>query len=665
MTKSLELYFLGLYSAILRDYTRLFPSHVGDTSKDYSKLKSHLESMGVPVILEHLPAIRKHLDQCLDSGLASVSGLPLSRGNSKTPHIPRLFGGIWSEIFDPVSGYLKDDIDPEHVRFLRMLLSVSKRAKVEPPKKRLYAAIQEFYDVDETLPHPSPFWGGVSGAHRSCIGSGYTRRPLDDEGPRQYLLFGEGEEAFQPDLIFPGKQVPARIRDGIQRVADQVSFVIGDFVANDWSFKHGPGAVANRRWDEYKYSFHGWSDVLDTVFPYSEFGRSARLVRDDCHDTLRTVDYHLPAAKLSAVPKDFKGPRLIASEPVENQWCQQSIKEFLYHRVQHTFLGNSIDFHDQSKSQVAAIRASLVGDMCTMDLSAASDRISCDLVEALFRANTPLLNAFRAVRTQFLTTNEDSKAPRVHRLRKFSTMGSALTFPVQSLVFYCIVVGVGLSLSNAATSQRSIRRLGRLVRIFGDDLIFPVDWEPHVRNALVAFGLKVNTSKTFIGNNFRESCGADGFRGADVTPTYIGLPCVTTQPETVESHVEVLKNLYSTVFPNTFAYFESTIPEQVRKLLPMVSRQSPVLGILSPFGFELHPNSKVRYNRSLQRREFLALVLKDRGRKRIHEGFSNLLEFFTRAASDPDRYASCRTITTGEVTDRGRKHKLALRWAPL
>lgn len=665
MSKSLEMHFLGLYRAILADYVSMFPNHRRDADKDLSKLVSHVSSMGVPVFLEHLPALRKHLDQCLDSGFASQSGLPLSRGNHSAPMIPRLFGGIWSEIFD-VSGCLKANIDPNHVYFLRMLLSVSKKAKVEPPKHRLFAAIQEFYDVDEALEPPTPFWEGGSGSHHPRVGRSRFLSSSDRE--RSPDLFDTDETAdaiFRDGVGHYGGSIPARVRDAIQQCADVVAWSLGDFVASDWALKHGPGAVSNRSWDEYKYSFPGWSDLLGTVFPYSVFGLASPDVRDDCHDTLRAVSLSLPAAKLSAVPKDFKGPRLIASEPVENQWCQQAVKDFLYDRVRHTILGRSIDFNNQSLSAKAAIRASLLGDMCTMDLSAASDRISCTLVESLLRANRPLLEAFRAVRTQFLVTNEDKKAPRVLKLRKFSTMGSALTFPVQSIIFFCIVAGCGLSLERASPTVHSVGDIARKVRIFGDDLIFPVDWEPTVSGALTALGLKVNKSKTFTGSNFRESCGADAFRGTLVTPNYIGLPCTKTQPETVASHVEVLKNLLQRRLPNTFTFFESAIPAEVRKHLPWVDRQSPVLGILSPLGFQLHPGAKTRYNRALQRREFLAYVLKDRGKKRIHEGIGNLLEFFTRAAADPDRYESYRTIRSGEVSDRGRKHKLALRWAPL
>lgn len=665
MTKSLAAYFLGLYRAILADYSDMFPNHQRDTRKDYSKLVSHTASMGVPVFLEHLPALRKHFDQCLDVGLATQSGLPLSRGNSTTPMIPRLFGGIWGEIFD-ADGCLKHDVNPNHVYFLRMLLSVSKKAKVEPPKARLYAAIKEFYDIDESLEPPTPFWEGGSSTLRPRIGRSSHESALDSRSPPSLFDSDEAPLSIFPDGVgYYGRSLPPRVRDSIQQVADRVSWSLGDFVPGDWRFKHGPGAVANRSWDEYKYSFPGWSDLLGSVFPHSVFGLSAPDLRDDCHDTLREVSLCLPAAKLSAVPKDFKGPRLIASEPVEHQWCQQSIKDFLYDRVRHTVLGLSIDFNNQSLSAMAAIQASLTGASCTMDLSAASDRISCVLVSSLFRENIPLLEAFRAVRTQFLITHEDKRAPKLHKLRKFSTMGSALTFPVQSIIFFCIVVGVGLSLEGGRPTQRNLEKLARKVRIFGDDLIFPVEWEPMVADALTALGLKVNKSKTFTGSAFRESCGADAFRGTLVTPNYIGLPCTKTQPETVESHVEILKNLLQRRLSRTFSYFESTIPADVRKYLPWVDRQSPVLGILSPMGFQLHPTAKVRYNRALQRREFLALVLKDRGQKRIAEGIGNLLEFFTRAAADPDRYDSYRTIRSGEVSDRGRKHKLALRWAPI
>lgn len=223
MSKSLEMHFLGLYRAILADYVSMFPNHRRDADKDLSKLVSHVASMGVPVFLEHLPALRKHFDQCLDSGFASQSGLPLSRGNHSAPMIPRLFGGIWSEIFD-VSGCLKANIDPNHVYFLRMLLSVSKKAKVEPPKYRLFAAIQEFYDVDEALEPPTPFWEGGSGSHHPRVGRSRVLSSSDRE--RSPDLFDTNETAgaiFRDGVGHYGGSIPARVRDAIQQCADVVA----------------------------------------------------------------------------------------------------------------------------------------------------------------------------------------------------------------------------------------------------------------------------------------------------------------------------------------------------------------------------------------------------------------------------------------------------------
>jgi hypothetical protein len=106
-------------------------------------------------------------------------------------------------------------------------------------------------------------------------------------------------------------------------------------------------------------------------------------------------------------------------------------------------------------------------------------------------------------------------------------MGSALTFPVEALCFLMICIA-------AICDERKVfDRLGRPkslqafdnarkgVLVFGDDIVVPSDCIVKVTTYLEAFGLKVNSKKTFYKGAFRESCGHDYFNGHLVTPVYL------------------------------------------------------------------------------------------------------------------------------------------------
>jgi hypothetical protein len=130
-------------------------------------------------------------------------------------------------------------------------------------------------------------------------------------------------------------------------------------------------------------------------------------------------------------------------------------------------------------------------------------------------------------------------------LNMISTMGNGFTFPLQSLLFSTVVAGVysflrksGLRhLSLVRTRRRkggsSIRFDGSIASfderayelgnfsVFGDDIIVDKSAARYVIRALNLLGFVVNTDKTFVEGPFRESCGADFFKGTDVRGIYV------------------------------------------------------------------------------------------------------------------------------------------------
>nr|QDH89759.1 MAG: RNA-dependent RNA polymerase [Leviviridae sp.] len=100
-------------------------------------------------------------------------------------------------------------------------------------------------------------------------------------------------------------------------------------------------------------------------------------------------------------------------------------------------------------------------------------------------------------------------------------MGSALCFPMEAMVFTTLIfLGIQRSL-NKPLYPRDLKRYVGSVRVYGDDLIVPVDQVPSVVRTLEHFGARVGSDKSFWTGKFRESCGREYFNGHDVSITRV------------------------------------------------------------------------------------------------------------------------------------------------
>jgi len=86
-------------------------------------------------------------------------------------------------------------------------------------------------------------------------------------------------------------------------------------------------------------------------------------------------------------------------------------------------------------------------------------------------------------------------------------MGSALTFPLEAMIFLGIVVLAASKVRHVSVTMEFVRSLHGSVRVYGDDIIVPVDIAEGAVELLEVFGLRVNRSKSFWTGKFRESCG--------------------------------------------------------------------------------------------------------------------------------------------------------------
>jgi hypothetical protein len=605
--------FLGLYAAILADVAAYHPNLVKGLSRDLSRLKSLVKQRGENVFLLDLPAVGKVFDRSLDDGVLLPIALPTARRVNTRTNIPRLFSGLWLRVFT-IDGVLQQNIDPNDVLFLRTLFFALKKYRKDCSPAALYKAISEFYDVESKLPPPSHHWDGD--------GTLLTRSDLG----HLHDLVSPGEN---PDLFGNKQPGKTRLLDDAQRVADIVTSGFGEFLPQNHRFRHGPGAVSDASSGRcYKYSFPAWSARLQQVFPGEVFALANPSILGYGFDLSQVLPLSEGHSRLIAVPKTQKGPRLIAAEPTCHQWAQQSIRDFLDGCIRTSFIGDSIDFRRQDLSGDDALASSVDGSRATVDLSSASDRLSCYVIQRLFRSNLSLLGAMIASRTRFIQNRVDKKFPTLHKLRKFSSMGSALTFPVQSLSFFILCVAAGLNFHGLTPTPRRIRKMASLVRVYGDDLIVPVSWMPTVAQLLELCMLKINATKTYSVGNFRESCGTDAFKGNVVTPGQVLELYDESRLTSVQSVVDTSNNLHRRGFWRTADWLRSSLPPQVLRLILVRGTD------IGCFGFETFSSGIVsareRWNENLQRTEHLALSFVGKlARKSKFEGFSNLLQYFT------------------------------------
>lgn len=620
--KSLETNLLGLYGALVDDLCAFYPEENQEWMRDLTRLTFLVSKRGSLFITVDLPEVGKHLDRCLSNSIFLPSRLP-GQGRLRGCPMPRLFGALYTKIFD-TNGLLREDVDIVAVKLLRQLYYAGKKVHHDCSPKALYRAVKEFFDVEKEIRAPTLDWDGD---------------PLLLALPTSIHLHDDaGLASVEPSLFgdYPNERRSPSFHACVeltQRLADVFSTQIGEIPIERMSPRHGPGAVSDLKAGMNKYSFHSWSEKLEQCFPYDQFAVANGSFAEDNED-LRFRNRESPS-KLCAVPKTQKGPRLIASEPLAHQWCQQALRAGLLYRFGYSFLQPFIDFADQRKSQVAALDASTHGGGCTIDLSSASDRLSTWVVERVFRRNTYLLNQLHSCRTRWLVNSIDKKSPKFVKLRKFAPMGSAVTFPVQSIVYSLVSLAATIVAENGPATRWSHRRLmnevsslsGRVV-VFGDDMIVPEAAYSLVTEVMTYLGLKVNVNKTFVGGNFYESCGVDAYRGVDVTPIYYLQDPIESDPNSIVSAVASSNNLFRGGLWRCAQWLTSRLPKRFLVNLPITRETEFGLSLYSFCGSQ-SSHLKSRWNDQLQRSEQRVLTFVCKESRAEGRGPSALLQYFT------------------------------------
>lgn len=597
---------VSIIRGVISDATIRWPGLRGSLELDLSYLLRAVESRGLPFLTITLPAAGKVLDRGLDDGCLVSEDFPM--GYPMIQKRPKLFWGLFSQIFDDRK-MLRSDACIESVAFLRQLLYCCKKLRIQCDDSKVKDTLNEFFKIEQHLP---PSHENTWDSDVPCWSSRFGH-PLWGEAsapdPDQASLFSD-LDTHDPDPIdWTGLRHLCR-------------YVISSLGTPDWwsiQPKHGPGVVSEQEGFVSKYEFPHWPRKLDLWFPFDWHGSGS------FEPGFQPVDYE-PPSRLIAVPKDQRGPRLICAEPLAHQWIQQGIWRWLEGGMRHTLLGKSITFRSQENSRNGALMASMDGRMATIDLSSASDRVSTRLVEYVFQGSE-ILEGLHASRTRVLGQNLSSEFPNRILLRKFSTMGSALTFPIQSIVFCLLTVWAIRLHEGRGNTLEGLEDTFRSVTVFGDDIIAPSAALTTIIRILHECGLKVNTTKTFGNGNFRESCGCDAFRGYDVTPAYALQP-YDASPSSIATTVEVANNFFLKGYWSASDAVVSAIPPEEVKLLRICGSDDGAFGLRSFVGSD---TSHLRrgWDYSLHRMYSISLGITSKVSRKRGRGVSDLTQYFT------------------------------------
>lgn len=553
------------------------------TSKDWKTISARVKDEGLSFLTITLPQFGKDLLRALDQGVVDSTTFV---GYSKVGRLPRLFSGFTSQIFDTYSGCLLDEPSIDAIHCILQLTQLMGKVELPCSDARVKAAFDKYIECENDVK--------------------------------------ENDATLIPEFLHRFERIALLAWGDIMAVLDKTVY------NSDILPRHGPGATADRIKGNRKYDQTLWTHRLDQIFPAGEYLFPSWSHFCDHEAALNIVDpgSEIPV-RVITVPKTLKTPRIIAVEPLCMQYAQQGVLRELVSRISGCdTLGNLVGFLDQSPNRKLAQEGSQYGRLATLDLSEASDRVSNRLVISLAKHFPWFSMALANTRS----THADVPGYGITPLAKFASMGSALCFPIEAMVFLTIVlIGIEDGLKHPLT-QQDIKALKGKVRIYGDDIIVPVEYVPFVVDQLENFGLKVNQDKSFWTGKFRESCGKEYYDGFDVSIVKLRrmFPTQRQHVQEIISLVSFRNQLYKAGWWETCKYLDSYIEKLIP--FPVVAETSPALGRHSFLGY-----TSERECPHLQRPLVKAFKVRTIKPKSNLEGYGALLKFFLSAEST-DRY---------------------------
>jgi len=631
---------LCVVAGIHMDICRYQPTFAKCLELTYNQLEVIIESRGCNIFFLDLPEFGKIFDKGLSDGYLQPEVSYRWLGRLSSGRV-RLWSDLFHEVFDD-NGDLISDADPNLVFFLRHLFAFAKKVKKECSNEATSATLEEFVDIENRFQHHYDF-----NRDGECLDS--FPDPETDISATDFLSPKGG--IFTPPEGEPEHASFRSRREMLhtfQKVCDRFSADLGPIKFGEIRPRHGTGAVADQAFGNDKYHFPTWPDKLSNIFPADQFAFANWNTVED----IGLENIEVPA-KLMAVPKTLKGPRLIAAEPVCNQYIQQGLLREL-RKKQPRWSKKSINFIDQRPSQELAREGSVTGEYATVDLKSASDYLSCALVARVLRRNPDLWHALLACRSEFVVLPGGS----LLRMQKFSHQGSAVTFPIQSFCYYLIALAVGHVVEGRRISRKSLTSLSGKIRVFGDDIIVPTTWVEDLSVLLDLCGLVVNWKKTHYNGHFRESCGGDFYKGHKVNPiyvTYFSSAEWEKDPGMVSSIIEVSNNLHEGGLWATAEAVHRLLPDRFRDI-PACNEPLGCLHLRSfSNGVSFH-QKHVRWHQDHQTWTIRAWVILLNEKTQPRQTYQSLLQWFTESPEPDSKWKS--GYLTGRPVSKYRRKRV-------
>jgi len=578
------------------------------TSRDLVTATARVKDEGLSFLTITLPNVSKDFESALASGKIEHDHF---LGFKRSGSLPRFLGGFFAQVFDSQSGVLLEHPSVDAIFAIRQICRFCGKIQLPCTTERVKDAFTQFARVEQELEAAS--------------------QEISQDSYLEFLR--------------------------VSRVLLGTCLSVSDHSVDSGLLRprHGPGKTADRLSGNAKFNQSEWPWRLerggfasaDFLLPNYRFYQNLDRVRFLDPEDERPV-------RVSAVPKTLKTPRIIAVEPTAMQYAQQAVAGDLVKGIECDYVARHfIGFTDQEPNQLLAKRGSITEDLATLDLSEASDRVLNSLVQVLFQGYTHLSEAVQACRSR----TADVPGHGVIPLTKFASMGSALCFPVEAMVFTSLCfLGIERASGLKMTRERMLTFKGR-VRVYGDDIIVPVEYANSVIQTLEEFAFRVNGNKSFWTGKFRESCGKDYYAGTDVTTIKCRalVPSSRADVKEIVSTVSLRNQLFKRGFVSTVQYIDQLL-ERILGYYPEVGETSPLLGRWS------HEDPKLgsRLNRdthSLEKRGWV--VRSDPPINRL-DGEGALLKFFLKAGDKPS--ADEKHL---ERSGRPQAVNITLRWAPV
>lgn len=588
---------------------------------DCAEIVTRMDGEGLPFATSTLPSLGKALERSLETGFLEVpAGFATSK---RSPGLPCFLQDVLAPVFDH-EGHLRP-----YLNWIDVVVEFGD----ETERSAVKAAAE-----------------AVKFVRQLCYLGYKLELPRDEQLDNQFIESWVAKDEDLPEPDDPSEPSNAEaVRREFTRLLDGVD-------PRDIKPRHGPGAVATGERGEEKWTFKRHhphlADLYDLTF-FTVGGERELADRPEWFSQIVKTRSKLklgPCSKMILVHKDARGPRMVCPEELELMYLQQGLADAIKRSIQRVSMGR-VQFADQTINGRLALLASLSRKDATLDLKDASDLVSLWAVRIAARGHLllPYLEALRSVRVMLPNG-------KFHLgLRKFAPMGSALCFPIEAALFYSIAVAAIASLLPGR-----LRWIRRHVHVYGDDIIVPREYAACVMDALEAWHLKVNRTKSFVHGFFRESCGVDAFAGENVTPVKLKKLLPLKGQDSVSEIASLTRTALLFIehgYPRAGEIAYRTVEEHIGPLPRGVKNSGFLCRVVStpeeaeqwnvvhsygrPYCPKYVPGYRTfkgRYNDDLQRYEYLTFSVRNIKKKTVLDGWQRLLKnLLSGASSDPDQ----------------------------